>query len=216
MAVAVNSMHVEIGPLAAFQRWSDPAHLLTFLDGVTAIASAGSHRQHWSAEIDGQVEELDVDVEVVAGRSITWRGTDGRHTREVSFSDGDDGDGGTVVSERFMYEPTGITVGALELGVVARTVSNDLWRFKVLVEEGQQALDDQSAVARPLEGPWSDYVPDVHLVSVNDLPSQIAGTALDRSGRGTDQRQLADIDESAPQASRPTAADNRRAYDWKQ
>lgn len=213
MAEAANRMHVEIGPPDAFERWIDPAQLLTFLDGVKAIENIADHRQHWTAEIDGQVEEWDTDIEIVAGQSIVWRGIDGRHSREVSFREGDDGDGGTVVRERIVYEPTDIPVCALGLGVVARTVSNDLWRFKVLVEEGRGALDEQTAVVQLLEGARDDYTPASHIASVNDLPSEVAGTSIDRSGRDRGEQEPANFDENAAQFSPETAADSRRAYD---
>ena len=213
MAEAANRMHVEIGPPDAFHLWSDPGQLLTFLDGVTAIEEVADKRQHWTAEIDGQVEEWDADIEIVEGRSIVWRGTDGRHSREVSFREGDDGDGGTVVGERILYEPTHIPVGALAIGVVARTVSSDLWRFKVLVEEGLSALEEQSATGPPLEGARDDYAPASPLASVNDLPSEVVGTSIDRLGRDRGEQEPATFDENAVQFSPETAADSRRAYD---
>jgi uncharacterized membrane protein len=214
MAEAANRMHVEVGAPAAFERWSDPGQLLIFLDGVRAVESIAERRQHWVAEIDGQVEEWDADLEIVEGQSIVWRGTDGKHTREVTFSAGDDGDGGTIVGERMVYEPSDIPVGALGIGVVARTVSNDLWRFKVLVEQGRSALEEQTAMGQPLEGASEDYVPASHVASVDDLPCEIVGTSIDRAGREAGEQDPAEADENDVQASPETAADTRRAYDW--
>jgi hypothetical protein len=213
MAEAANRMHVEVGAPTAFERWSDPGQLLIFLDGVKAVENIADKRQHWVAEIDGQVEAWDADIEIVEGHSIVWRGTDGKHTREVTFSEGDDGDGGTMVGERIVYEPSDIPVGALDIGVVARTVSNDLWRFKVLVEEGRAALDEQTAMGRPLEGPRDDYAPASPVASVEDLPSEIVGTSIDRAGRDAGEQEPANFDENAAQLSPETAADSRRPYD---
>jgi len=214
MAEAANRMHVEVGAPAAFERWSDPGQLLIFLDGVKAVENIADNRQHWVAEIDGQVEEWDADIEIVEGQRIVWRGTDGKHTREVTFNDGDAGDGGTIVGERIVYEPSDIPVGALEIGVVARTVSNDLWRFKVLVEEGRTALEEQTAIGQPREGSGDDYAPASHVASVDDLPSEIVGTSVDRAGRDAAEQEPANFDENAAQSSPETAADTRRAYDW--
>lgn len=213
MAEAANRMHVEVGAPAAFERWSDPGQLLIFLDGVKAVESVADNRQHWVAEIDGQVEEWDADIEMVKGQSIVWRGTDGKHIREVTFSEGDDGDGGTMVGERIVYEPSDIPVGALGIGVVARTVSNDLWRFKVLVEEGRTALEEQTAIGQPLEGSRDDYAPASHVASVDDTPSEIVGVSVDRAGQDAVGQEPANFDENAAQISPETAADTRRPYD---
>jgi hypothetical protein len=213
MAEAANRMHVEVGPHDAFERWRDLGQLLIFLDGVKAVANIPDNRQHWVAEIDGQVEEWDTDVEIVDGQSIFWRGIDGKHTREVTFSEGDDGDGGTMVRERIIYEPSDIPVGALSIGVVARTVSSDLWRFKVLVEEGRTALDEQTAEGLPREGSRDDYAPASRVASVDDLPSEIVGTSIDRAGRDSGEQEPTDFDENAALWSPETAADTRRAYD---
>jgi hypothetical protein len=213
MAEAANRMHVEVGSPAAFKRWSDPGQLLLFLDGVKAVENMANNRQHWVAEIDGQVEEWDADIEIVEGQSIVWRGTDGKHTREVTFRDSDDGDGGTIVGERIIYEPSDIPVGALGIGVVARTVSNDLWRFKVLVEEGRTALEEQTAIGQPLEGSRDDYAPASHVASVDDTPSEIVGVSVDRAGQDAVGQEPANFDENAAQISPETAADTRRPYD---
>jgi hypothetical protein len=213
MAEAANRMHVEVGAPAAFERWSDPGQLLIFLDGVKAVENVADNRQHWVAEIDGQVEEWDADIEMVEGQSIVWRGTDGKHIREVTFSEGDDGDGGTMVGERIVYEPSDIPVGALGIGVVARTVSNDLWRFKVLVEEGRTALEEQTAIGQPLEGSRDDYAPASHVASVDDTPSEIVGVSVDRAGQDAVGQEPANFDENAAQISPETAADTRRPYD---
>jgi hypothetical protein len=213
MAEAANRMHVEVGAPAAFERWSDPGQLLIFLDGVKAVENVADNRQHWVAEIDGHVEEWDADIEMVEGQSIVWRGTDGKHIREVTFSEGDDGDGGTMVGERIVYEPSDIPVGALGIGVVARTVSNDLWRFKVLVEEGRTALEEQTAIGQPLEGSRDDYAPASHVASVDDTPSEIVGVSVDRAGQDAVGQEPANFDENAAQISPETAADTRRPYD---
>ncbi len=101
-----------------------------------------------------------------------------------------------MAAERIFCELSDIPVGALGIGVVARTVSNDLWRFKVFVEEGRAAVEEQTAIGQPLEGPRAEYVPSSHVSSLDDLPSAIAGSSLRRSGRDARTQAPASFDEN--------------------
>lgn len=203
MSEAENRIHVEVSPQHAYERWNRLDELPRFLEGVRSVEAVGEDRTRWVQEIDGQIEEWEAVVEREPGSRIAWRDAEGRHVREVRFAEGDADEAGVWVTLHEEYRPSNLRVTAAGLAVVQRNVADDLWRFKVYVEEGPEGLRREEE--RPLEGVADDYVAVGTRQDVDTLPGEAVATVADtptpllRSERTADP---ADFDDNVAQFSR--------------
>jgi len=130
-----------------FAYWRDFQNLPTFMENVERIEFTGHDRAVWKIRAPaGTTVEIETEItEVVEGRSIGWRSTEGSQIKtegKVSFADAP-GDRGTIVTADIGYTPPGGDLGRAvaklfmaEPNIQAR---HELKRFKMLMEAGEIA-----------------------------------------------------------------------------
>ena len=139
----------------AYAFWKDPANYPKFMSSLESVQITGDGSSHWkvkapiglSVEWDAQVVN-DVPNEMIAWESVD--DGDVSNTGTVRFRPAT-GNRGTEVELQTQIKPKGGPVGAkiAELfSVVPKTqMSNDLRRFKQLIEIGEVVKSDATAVA---------------------------------------------------------------------
>jgi uncharacterized membrane protein len=136
-----------------YRRWRALERLPDFMYHLESVTEIEPNRYHWVAKsIGGRTLEWDaVVVDDVAGQRISWQSVEGSKVDNagvVRFVPAPGGRG-TEVHAEVSYAPPGGAIGAAVAKLVgenpAQQVSDDLRRFKQIVETGEVARSDGSA-----------------------------------------------------------------------
>lgn len=149
---ARTAITINDSPVAVYRAWRDFERLPSFMYHLESVSATDDGRSHWVAKGPaGTKVEWDAEItDDIPGERITWRSLEGSavgNTGSVRFLSAP-GDQGTEVHLELRYSPPGGALGS----VVARLfgeepnqqVSDDLRRFKQLVETGEIARSDGS------------------------------------------------------------------------
>ena len=135
MANIAESIVVNVPVSTAYNQWTQLEDFPRFMEGVESVRQTDDTHLHWVAEIGGKRHEWDAEItEQRPDQVIAWRALDGHYNSgRVSFERVDESS--TKVTVEMEHETEGM-VEALgsALGSDSRQVSNDLDRFKELVE----------------------------------------------------------------------------------
>src|SRR3954469_4627171 len=130
------SIQVDVPVTTAYNQWTQFEDFPHFMGGVTEVRQLDDQRLHWVAEIAGVKREWDATIlEQVPDQKIAWAAVGGAtNAGAVRFVPA--GPSSTTVFLPVDYEPEGLGEQAGDkLGVVRRQVTNDLERFKALIED---------------------------------------------------------------------------------
>ncbi|GAB3532271.1 SRPBCC family protein [Pontibacter brevis] len=129
-----------------YQFWRQFENLPQFMQHLQDVRQLGPKRSHWVARIPKGVGTVEWEADIVqeeTGSMIAWRslpGSDVDNAGEVRFMDAP-ADRGTVVQSTISYRPPAGAVGGsltkLLNPAFEQMVSNDLRRFKQLMETGE-------------------------------------------------------------------------------
>ncbi len=191
MSSTEQSIEVDVAVHTAYNQWTLFEEFPRFMERIEEVRQLNDTRLLWRATIAGESKEWSVEiVERRPDRLISWRSTDGAPS------------GGAVRFEpieprrtriylRMEYDPEGVFEWLGDsVGVVERSVRDDLERFKQLIERREHttggwrdkgyggALRQQSTVARAVGGysPLGDPPPAEEELTIDGL----------RGVRGTD------------------------------
>ncbi|HEU4325513.1 MAG TPA: SRPBCC family protein [Roseiflexaceae bacterium] len=165
MSSTEQSIEVDVPVNTAYNQWTQFEEFPRFMQRIDQVRQLNDTRLLWRATIAGKSKEWSAEiVEQQPDRLISWRSTDGAPN------------GGTVRFEpieprrtrvylRMEYDPEGIIEWLGDsIGVVERSVRDDLERFKQFIEgRGREtgawrgevhdgAVQDQGATARAVGG----------------------------------------------------------------
>ena len=130
--------------------WRDFSRFPEFMAHLEEVTATGPDRSHWKAKGPlGMAVEWDAEItEDAAGELISWRSLEGAkvdNSGTVRFVPAP-GDQGTEVHVEMRYEIPGGSIGALFAKLFgeepAMQISDDLRRFKQIVETGEIARSD--------------------------------------------------------------------------
>lgn len=163
---------IKAPPEDLYARWRDFEGLPEFMYHLVSVDDRGGGKSHWVAKAPaGTIVEWDAEIlDDVPGQRIAWRSVEGSsvdNSGVVRFQPAPR-DQGTEVHVELEYSPPGGALGALVAKLFGeepnQQVSDDLRRFKQLVETGEVARSDGSPMgartqnvarqhdAHPLEG----------------------------------------------------------------
>jgi uncharacterized membrane protein len=131
--------------------WTDFENFPSFMDNVESVRKTGDRTYHWKAKVGPFEKEWDAEVQgLVENRTVTWRSTSGaENAGAVTLSERGNITNMHVVIE---YDPTWVeAIGDAVTGTLARSVEEDLARFKRLAEGRDPKLADASD-AHPARG----------------------------------------------------------------
>jgi len=135
VAKIAESIVVNVPISTAYDQWTQFEEFPRFMDGVESVQQTDDTHLHWVAEIAGKRHEWDAEItEQRPDELIAWRAVDGHYNSgRVTFERIDESS--TKVAVEMEHETEGM-VEALgsALGSDSRQVSQDLDRFKELVE----------------------------------------------------------------------------------
>lgn len=134
--------------------WKDPRNFPRFMDAIDSVHPISDRLAHWKVEAPAGLS-VEWDAEVVTdtpNEMISWRSVDSsevQNTGTVRFRRAAGGRG-TEVQLETEFTPKGGPVGAKVAKILAAipktNLSNDLRRFKQLIELGEVVKSDASAV----------------------------------------------------------------------
>jgi uncharacterized membrane protein len=141
---------INASPDTVYAAWRDVTRLPQFMDHLEAVTGTDDRRSHWVAKAPaGTKVEWDAEItEDVPGERIAWRSLAGASVENsgvVEFVAGPGGRG-TEVHVAVEYSPPGGALGSAVAKLFgeepSQQVSDDLRRFKQLVETGEIARSD--------------------------------------------------------------------------
>jgi uncharacterized membrane protein len=139
-------------PEELYRRWRDLEQLPTFMYHLESVQTTGDGRSHWVAKAPaGRTVEWDAEItDDNPGDRIAWQSLEGasvENSGAVSFRPAPQGKG-TEVSVEIQYAPPGGALGSMVAKLFGeepnQQISDDLRRFKQLVETGEIARSDGS------------------------------------------------------------------------
>jgi len=138
-AVTIAKPHDEL-----YRFWRDLENLPKFMPHLVSVKELGENRSHWVAKAPGG-RTVEWDAEIInddTNELIGWRtleGSDVVSAGSVRFKP--TGSGETMVHVHIQYEPPAGKIGATLAWVFgydpAQTISEDMRRFKALMETGE-------------------------------------------------------------------------------
>jgi len=135
MAEITESVDVAVPVRVAYDQWTQFEEFPAFMEGVEQIRQIDDTHLHWVAEVGGKREEWDAEItEQHPDERVAWTARGGKgNAGVVTFHRLNDEE--TRVTVQMDWQPEGVmeNVGAA-LGFDDRQVSNDLGRFKELIE----------------------------------------------------------------------------------
>jgi uncharacterized membrane protein len=149
---ARSAITVNASPATVYAEWRDLERLPTFMYHLESVTVTDDRRSHWVAKGPaGTTVSWDAEiVEDIAGERLAWRSVEGasvENAGEVRFSPAPGGRA-TEVHVELTYAPPAGTLGALVAKLFgenpAQQVSDDLRRFKQLIETGEIARSEGS------------------------------------------------------------------------
>jgi uncharacterized membrane protein len=168
-----SAITINASPDNLYARWHEFESLPTFMYHLESVRSTGDGRSHWVAKAPaGTTVEWDAEItEDVPGTSIAWRSVDGasvENSGSVRFRPAPRGQG-TEVFVTVDYAPPGGTLGAMVAKLFGeepgQQVSDDLRRFKQIVETGEVARSDGSPLGTRTQN--IGHQEDAHPVEVD-------------------------------------------------
>jgi uncharacterized membrane protein len=148
---ARSSITVNATPQRVYERWHDFERLPSFMFHLKEVRSTGPGRSHWVAKgpMSTTVEWDAEIVDDVPGERISWQSPEGsvKNAGEVRFATAPAGHG-TEVRVALTYSPPAGALGAAVAKLFGeepnQQISDDLRRFKQLVETGEIARSDST------------------------------------------------------------------------
>ena len=143
---------INAAPDDVYAQWRDFERLPQFMYHLESVRTIGEGRSHWVAKGPaGTTVEWDAEVtEDVPGKRIAWRSIEGASVENwgsVRFQPAPGGQG-TEVYVEVSYSPPGGRLGAVVAKLFGeepnQQISDDLRRFKQIVETGEIARSDGS------------------------------------------------------------------------
>jgi uncharacterized membrane protein len=135
MAEVTETVDVAVPVTTAYNQWTQFEEFPRFMEGVESVRQLDETHLRWIAEIGGKRQEWEAEItEQNPDERVAWKASGGK------------GNAGVVTFHRLSDEKTRVTVqldwepeGVIEnagtaLGLDDRQVSNDLGRFKELIE----------------------------------------------------------------------------------
>lgn len=141
---------INASPEDLYTRWHDFESLPTFMYHLESVQTTGDGRSHWVAKAPaGTTVEWDAEItEDVPGQSIAWRSIEGatvENSGSVRFQPAPGGRG-TEVYVEVQYSPPGGAIGSVVAKLFGeepnQQISDDLRRFKQIIETGEIARSD--------------------------------------------------------------------------
>lgn len=128
------SVEVDVPAATAYDRWTEFEAFGKFVPGIEEVRRLGSDRLRCRARLGSRVMELEAAItEEIPGRRLAWSCEESvPHTGAVTFQPL--GADAARVTVQLDGELAGALQAALELGLVDRRISEDLGRFKEMVE----------------------------------------------------------------------------------
>jgi uncharacterized membrane protein len=135
-----------------YEFWRDFENLPRFMHHLQLVEDLGGGRSHWTTRGPaGSTVEWDAEIiEEIPGESISWRSVKGSeidNAGSVRFATAPGGRG-TEIHVTLDYDPPAGKIGAVIAKLVgvdaAAQVSDDLRRFKQIVETGEVLRSDAS------------------------------------------------------------------------
>jgi uncharacterized membrane protein len=162
------SITVDRSPDEAYAFWRNLERLPTFMEHLESVEERADGRSHWKASAPlGQTVEWDAEIiEEVPGERLSWRSVEGsgiqnRGTVEFRMAPRDQG---TEVVVEMAYEPPAGQLGAVVAKLLGEEpdvqVSDDLRRFKQLLEVGEVVRSDATITGRRGQRPAQPMQPD--------------------------------------------------------
>jgi uncharacterized membrane protein len=157
------SIVVKRTPAELFRLWRDLETMGRVFRHIERVECGSSHRSHWVAHgpLGTQVEWDAEIINEVDNELIGWQSLPGSEVAcagSVHFEPADDG--ATMIRIVFRYDPPGGKIGAAIASALgadpAKTVAEDLARFKRQVESGKVPTKDEVEVASEQSFPASD------------------------------------------------------------
>jgi uncharacterized membrane protein len=151
------SIRVNSSPEQAYRFWHDFQNLPKIMRHLESVELTGGRRSHWVATGPAGMR-FEWDAEVIEDRqneSIAWRsleGADVENSGVVKFQRGPGGRGAVVWVE-MEYRPPAGSLGASIAKLFGeepgQQVSDDLRRFKQIIETGEVVMSDASMTRLP-------------------------------------------------------------------
>ncbi len=139
-------------PDTVYAAWRDFERLPSFMYHLESVSTTSDRRSHWVAKGPaGMSVEWDAEItEDVPGQRIAWRSLEGAsvdNAGSVQFRPAP-ADQGTEVRLELQYSPPGGALGSVVAKLFGQEpnqqISDDLRRFKQIVETGEIARSDGS------------------------------------------------------------------------
>lgn len=143
---------VNAPPAAVYAQWRDFERLPTFMYHLESVRDTGGGRSHWVAKAPaGTTVEWDAELtDDIPQERIAWRSLEGAsvgNSGSVQFRPAPGGRA-TEVHVELGYDPPGGAIGSMVAKLFGeepnQQISDDLRRFKQLVETGEIARSDGS------------------------------------------------------------------------
>jgi uncharacterized membrane protein len=130
------SIDVRVPVTTAYNQWTQFEEFPRFMEGVEQVQQLDDTHLRWVAEVAGKREEWEAEItEQQPDERVAWTSRGGKgNAGVVTFHRLNDDE--TRVTVQMDWQPEGVleNVGAT-LGFDDRQVSNDLGRFKELIEQ---------------------------------------------------------------------------------
>jgi uncharacterized membrane protein len=147
---ASSTTTINAPPDTVYAAWRNVDRLPEFMDHLEAVTSTDGRTSHWVAKAPaGSTVEWDAEItEDLPGRRIAWRSVEGAsvENRGVVELVPAPGGRGTEIHVSIEYTPPGGAIGATVAKLFgeepSQQASDDLRRFKQLVETGEIARSD--------------------------------------------------------------------------
>jgi len=135
MANIEQSIEVAVPVETAYDQWTQFEEFPSFMEGVKEVRQLDDTHLHWVVEHNGRRHEFDAEItEQRPDERVAWRSTGGTsHAGVVTFHRLSDTRCKVMV--QIDWQPEGLLeqLGAA-VGADARSVENDLERFKEMIE----------------------------------------------------------------------------------
>ncbi|HWC71437.1 MAG TPA: SRPBCC family protein [Actinomycetota bacterium] len=136
MSQITGSIDVRVPVTTAYNQWTQFEEFPRFMEGVEQVQQLDDTHLRWVAEVAGKREEWEAEItEQQPDERVAWTSRGGKgNAGVVTFHRLNDDE--TRVTVQMDWQPEGVleNVGAT-LGFDDRQVSNDLGRFKELIEQ---------------------------------------------------------------------------------
>jgi len=149
---ARSAITINATPEAVYERWRDFEALPTFMYHLESVTVVDERRSHWVAKGPADTRfEWDAEItDDVRGERLAWRSVENamiENAGTVTFAAAPGGRG-TEVHVALTYSPPGGALGSAVAKLFGeepgQQVSDDLRRFKQLMETGELARSDAS------------------------------------------------------------------------